>query len=75
MSRLVCKRYFVDKTIAVLITPFYRASNYLGKSQGKKVHLNAQGAKNVPIVARSRVVAVPNLDFRSPARPGAGFTI
>jgi len=45
------------------------------KLQGKKVHLNAQGAKNVPIVARSRVVAVPNFDFRSPAHAGAGFTI
>jgi hypothetical protein len=67
---------FVGKTITVFITPFLSGFKTISKkTQEKQVHLNAQGAKNVPIVARSRVVAVPNLDFRSPARPGAGFTI
>jgi hypothetical protein len=46
----------------------------LGPIVFKRSIEHVRSEKNVPIVARSSVVSMPSIDFRNPARPGAGFT-
>jgi hypothetical protein len=49
-------------------------SRFWGPDVFKRSTEHVRSEKNVPIVARSSVVSLLSVDYRNPARPGAGFT-